>query len=88
MTGGAIVSYLLIAKKTGEVAEAGFPQRSTDLTSLRGAHAAKSKRGNCTKRAEPTTSWKESGGLLLPGVPRAAGIPFCCPVGSDRALAL
>lgn len=56
MTGGAIVSYLLIAKKTGEVAKAGFLKCSTDLTSLRGAHAAKSKRGNCTKLAEPTTS--------------------------------
>ena len=29
-----------------------------------------------------------SGELLLPGAPRTAGIPFCCPVGSDRALAL
>ena len=28
---------------------------------------------------------KESGRLLLPGASRAAGIPFCCPVGSDRA---
>src|SRR5215216_5732244 len=28
---------------------------------------------------------KGSGELLLPGAPRAAGIPFCCPVGSDRA---
>lgn len=24
--------------------------------------------------------------LLLPGAPQTAGIPFCCPVGSDRAL--
>ena len=35
------------------------------------------------------SSWKEeSGGLLLPGAPRTAGIPFCCPVGSDRAFVL
>jgi hypothetical protein len=26
-----------------------------------------------------------SGRLLLPGASRTAGIPFCCPVGSDRA---
>ena len=25
----------------------------------------------------------ESGGLLLPGAPRTAGFPFCCPVGSE-----
>ena len=28
------------------------------------------------------------GGLLLPGALQTAGIPFCCPVGSNRALAL
>ena len=27
----------------------------------------------------------KGGRLLLPGASRTAGIPFCCPVGSDRA---
>lgn len=31
---------------------------------------------------------KESGRLLLPGASRTAGIPFCCPAGSNRAFVL
>lgn len=52
MTGGAIVSYLMIEKQTGEVKKAGFLKCSTNLTSLRGAHLANSKRGNCVKLVE------------------------------------
>jgi len=42
------------------------------------------------RTAMATGGWEveEGGRLLLPGASRAAGIPFCCPVGSDRALAL
>ncbi len=48
-------------------------------------------RRTITARAEPpfAPAWdckRESGELLLPGAPRTAGIPFCCPVGSDRAI--
>ena len=31
---------------------------------------------------------QKSGRLLLPGASRTAGIPFCCPAGSNRAFVL
>ena len=33
-------------------------------------------------------NFQKSGRLLLPGASRTAGIPFCCPAGSNRAFVL
>jgi hypothetical protein len=36
----------------------------------------------------PRAIWERSEGFCCPAPSEAAGIPFCCPVGSNRALAL
>ena len=34
---------------------------------------------------EPANGGKRWGGFCCPVPPETAGIPFCCPAGSDRA---
>ena len=55
MTGGAVVSYLLIDRPTGKVAAAGFLKCTTDLVSLRRAHQPQLKTGYCHPLVEQPT---------------------------------
>ena len=48
----------------------------------------KSQSGRLLLPGAPRIGGGKSGGLLLPGALRTAGIPFCCPAGSNRAFVL
>ena len=54
MTGGAVVSYLLIDKSDGSVRKAGFLKCSTELVSLRRAHQLGNTQRECIKLVEPS----------------------------------
>jgi hypothetical protein len=65
-------------KRAGGHAKGSFPPKMAATPRSDNARS-----GNAAFR---TTIDTDSGELLLPGAPRTAGIPFCCPVGSNRAI--